>query len=1027
MKKGSIHINTVTHGPKGSALILVVVLTVLLAAVGVLFLMTSRIDEMATSGILRTRELRAGVNVVVDRIRTVLTDDLFGGDDFLLDGNGTDEYWDYPGDDDPWLASLEPIYDPGNTLYEWPHITDLYGHISAISGFYEVDDPSYPVSTEIVTQIIADNEPVGDVVDDPSNPTVILPWGTRADADGDGVADSRWIALPGISSSQGENIYAAVRIIDNCGMININTAYRDPTGTNPFLHPTEGLIPGDWDGSLLAHINLGGIISSTDAGNLLDVTAIQTLRYGNITPPNFSDYENDLEYEFVVSRQILNHVPGYLPFDIGDELELRNRYFLTSFVNNRFGYTDGAGFSYGWPVTFDPGTGTVGKRIPYVPGDNIVDWFDKVSSPIDPCNTGVCNRRHISTTYSFDRVIMPRADTIGMPFSLLDDPNTINWYDWTNWDRSQDQWTYRPICINDYGQPGGPSIEQIAAAIWLGLPDAAAIQTRFGPDYDREILACQYAVNLIDYQDTDGDPCNPDDDEPTYLGITLGGENIDFFGIENTEAIKRHTIFVSELGYVDDRSDINPDPTVPDIEYFAIELINPDLAVKDLTPPNDYRILLLDSNGLLLMELSLRTLIGLQFPVGEIFILTNDAANFAAAFGSSYNIGAPGVTVIQVGGLTFTSTGQIVVLKENWPTGYTVNMPVDLVDVPNMFPPDTTQLRARNNSISSTDILPRNLWTNTTADPCTLGTAPPLAPPGTDYVQIRTGNPLLRNLGQIEKAFAVGYYHNTTTGQYHTLFEQIENSITDTENGINMRSYGRINLTDSDYWDLLKYLTYFNPFSDSVDNDGNGPADEDEELAVAGRININTAPWFVIKQLPWIALQNDASTDTVSLAQAIVAWRDKEDLSGLTDAISGNLGPDYSGPTGRENATGIPAGQINENLGFRNIGELLQVINVGMTAPDFDIRKYLDGAPLAGPPDFSADSVDDDFEERDILFHRVSNLVTVRSDVFTAYILVRIGQNGPQKRMIAVFDRSSVFSPADRPKLVVLHPVPDPR
>ncbi|MCK5172418.1 MAG: hypothetical protein KAR47_03455, partial [Planctomycetes bacterium] len=58
---------------------------------------------------------------------------------------------------------------------------------------------------------------------------------------------------------------------------------------------------------------------------------------------------------------------------------------------------------------------------------------------------------------------------------------------------------------------------------------------------------------------------------------------------------------------------------------------------------------------------------------------------------------------------------------------------------------------------------------------------------------------------------------------------------------------------------------------------------------------------------------------------------------------------------------------------------------------------------------------------------RVANIFTVRSDVFTAYILVRLGQDGPQKRMIAIFNRSNVLSPNDKPRLIALHPVPDPR
>ena len=74
-----------------------------------------------------------------------------------------------------------------------------------------------------------------------------------------------------------------------------------------------------------------------------------------------------------------------------------------------------------------------------------------------------------------------------------------------------------------------------------------------------------------------------------------------------------------------------------------------------------------------------------------------------------------------------------------------------------------------------------------------------------------------------------------------------------------------------------------------------------------------------------------------------------------------------------------------------------------------------------------ADGVADDFEERDVIFSRISNLVTVRSDVFTAYILVRIGPDGPQKRVIAILDRSNVYSSDDKVRVVALHPVPDPR
>jgi hypothetical protein len=91
-----------------------------------------------------------------------------------------------------------------------------------------------------------------------------------------------------------------------------------------------------------------------------------------------------------------------------------------------------------------------------------------------------------------------------------------------------------------------------------------------------------------------------------------------------------------------------------------------------------------------------------------------------------------------------------------------------------------------------------------------------------------------------------------------------------------------------------------------------------------------------------------------------------------------------------------------------------------------------DGIDQIGFPDLSplgiGDGAADDFEERDLIFHRISNLVTVRSDVFTAYILVRIGEAGPQRRVLAILDRSEV-KPNDsstKVKIRALHKVADP-
>jgi hypothetical protein len=765
-------------------------------------------------------------------------------------------------------------------------------------------------------------------------------------------------------------------------MININTAYRDPT---------DPCNPGaNWDGSLLTHINLDtdrnvhdpsgiyyGFMADGDDLAGLSTAQLQLARCGAAPA-------GDLAYHNNVARRLLNPVTGYLPFDIGDELEFRNRFFLsTTYIPP--GVVTRSGLV--WPVTFDP-QAHPGRGTPFgtEPGDNIANWFEKVTSPeipTDPCDTKrFCNRRHISTTYSFDRILRPYDDT-PLPGDMLDAFELDTF-------RQRKFGIRLPPTIAD-GSATQAEIEQyirqLAGAIYRGLPGDAEIADRFGAEYTREKIAWQFAVNLIDYQDDDHVIGNPDDDEPTYYAVA-DGSGLEFWGVENVECIKRDTIFVSEVGYLND-----PCRTPP--EYYAIELFNP-TAQKDLTV-NDYQVVIDNYTPISLYSLSLPEDV---FPTGDVVVLTNDKTNALDVFAGSI-LNDP-TKIFEVTGLTFEYEDEIVVYKEDWPTSG-ADMPVDRTKVPAeiVLADGVVHIQERNQTLGLTaDNL---LWTDLWTDTGELGTAPSLIESDPNmHVQLAVTNEPMRTIGEIENVFAVGYDPND-----HTLIGDIWtctwlDSIT--ELGLDMRRYGRINLADPNYWGLLDFLTYFDPSNDGVDNNGDGQPDEPTELAIAGRININTAPWFVIKQLPWVGLTSGGG-DIDNLAQAIVAWRDMLSLASIG-------GPNYS--------------NRSENPGFTSTGQLLQVINTS-GASEFDIRKYLDSAPLNGAPDFSSDTTDGDFEERDIIFQRISNLVTVRSDVFTAYILVRVGHGGPQKRMIAIFDRSNVYLPTDRPRLVALHPVPDPR
>jgi hypothetical protein len=207
----------------------------------------------------------------------------------------------------------------------------------------------------------------------------------------------------------------------------------------------------------------------------------------------------------------------------------------------------------------------------------------------------------------------------------------------------------------------------------------------------------------------------------------------------------------------------------------------------------------------------------------------------------------------------------------------------------------------------------------------------------------------------------------------------------------------RVDLQNPDFRNIFQYLTVFDPTVDGIDNNGDGygvGANVDpNELKIPGRININTAPWYVIAQLPWMQYYTLTDPNIADVpygrAQAVCYYRD--DILG----------------------------------GFKSIGELMWV--PAIRSLGLDVSDNLNSDVANPGPDFTDDSATNDFEERDLIFSRISNLVTVRSDVFTAYILVRIGADGPQKRVIAILDRSNVYSSDGKVRIIALHPVPDPR
>ena len=826
----------------GSALILAVVLTSLLAIVGVMFVLVTRIDKIATSAISVRKELDFAVETVITKISQELALD--------IPGEGA-EYQDYPGPEDPWLASLEP-YQSGNDYY-WRQISDVTGYLAGYS-------------TDIQAEVISEYGVIADF----NNLTA------NADADGDGVGDSKWINLADITSGKGKPIYAAIRIIDHGAMLNVNTAYKfdlnDPNVTLP-----------DINGSGQMQINLmalaerdTALADSAEETNLLNARANNGV---DIDPFDLLKYEQDVIWSYGEPNDV------YTPFDISDELEFRNRFLLNHIgIDTRL---------EDWSVEFRNNT----LSTPLTSGGRPLDmWFKRAydDGGIDPNYA----YRHIATTYNMDRIINPAGPT-------LNEGKMIN------------------VNMAD--------VSLLYEAISAGLRDA-------DPNFkvvDTNDLAAQLAINIIDHRDYDTDL--------TYLPI--GSET--YYGFEAQPFISEMAFSISGTGADDSANN-----------EFAIELYNPfDVDI----PLGNFRLEIRDPSGDVVTAINLS---GYGISDGSRFVVTNNSAA-SSGFGVT--------NLMRTGGGKEDSNlvlATYLPLDTDPPT-YALNERYDIYllrttsvediyldkqqNQDEWFNWDT--VKGTRQSYSRADDNWNVVYQDFQSATETLGGANGTGGDRKNYNLTNSVGPFV-TIGDITRALKLGPSADPC--------DMIGMKLSSEPSEENIR----VDLLNPAFVNIFQYLTVIDPTSH-----GHGTY----ETRIKGRININTAPSFVIEQLPWMH---------AAIAQEIVSYRD-------TSA-----------------------------KGFESTAELMQVPLMGYYAYDplyrlVDLERFPDLTP--------SDGAVSDFEERDVIFSRISNLVTVRSDVFTAYILVRIGVDGPQRRVIAILDRSQVNSTDDRVKIIALHPVPDPR
>lgn len=117
-----------------------------------------------------------------------------------------------------FLAATAPKEDAVWAI--WPQISNLANSGDITKDFYDID---------LMTPLTLTSQALSYVAYTPAN------WNTAADADGDGIFDSRWTVLP-FPKNDGVKYVLATRIIDNASMNNVNTAsvlHTDVLGTTP--------------------------------------------------------------------------------------------------------------------------------------------------------------------------------------------------------------------------------------------------------------------------------------------------------------------------------------------------------------------------------------------------------------------------------------------------------------------------------------------------------------------------------------------------------------------------------------------------------------------------------------------------------------------------------------------------------------------------------------------------------------------------------------------------------------------------
>ncbi len=342
----------------GSVVILVIVSLVLMAMMGAVYLQQTAVQRFAVA------KVEGDIDVVVDacinHLMVALREDLTDTNTSISAGgvgggltslSGLIELYDYPhtnadpstrhaimtffkgqqtahgGDeDDMWLASQMPDFSGGPGLEHWPHISNLWGYYvddgdtdpSELAGVGT--DPAVNLNEHVVNFANTTTQTDTDLLLGPAgNPNRLL-----VDADGDGIGDSRW-AWAAIRQISGVMYFMAVRVVDLSGMINTNTALSQIDSTGQYDPSLTGDNAPYWHTP--SEIDLGQFVFSLRSGAMDELRKLLLYRtpYGLIGQTLVSGPNRDDFWTKQGSIYLPRNSGGFQAYGIDDEYELRYR------------------------------------------------------------------------------------------------------------------------------------------------------------------------------------------------------------------------------------------------------------------------------------------------------------------------------------------------------------------------------------------------------------------------------------------------------------------------------------------------------------------------------------------------------------------------------------------------------------------------------------------------------------------------------------------------------------------------------